>query len=341
MQFKSYIDNEDGSRTYKTVIYDNLVDRAGDKATHQFLEELAIKMIGKPILKNHEHNVDDVVGRIVDACVKAEGDYEYIEADLSVREQYAIEKIEKELYKEVSASFDAEQKREEDYVSLLSCTDAYEVSFVAVPCLRGASIKLKSFIVKGDKNMLFKGFKKKKLMAEHPVLKSLEPEVLDAVIGEGDVEITESDIEALLSENEHLKSQIKSLEDELASFKENEEVRKDNETILAETEKAIEGLDMGEEVKDVVREEAKESIENGDITLDKSEESETKVKGLNEFIDKTVKKYTKLGLVGVKKSADVAKKVETKDFKFSAVQEDEENKQKCLSQQVTKKGFID
>lgn len=317
---------EEIGKTYNAVVYTDDVDRDGEKATHDFLVELAEKLTDMPLTKNHDwSDVDSIVGRIISGQVIKDGNTECVSIILHVVDNNAIEKIDNGLYKGLSVGFEAEKENGDKGVVLLThCTDAYEVSFVTVPAVPKASIKIKSFKLKGEKTMTFKGFKRKKAIAKFPELKSVSEEALDEIANDTDeVEVTEADIEELLKENESLREELKALGDELASYKELEEIKKSESLILDETEKAVDELEPTPEAKECIMDEAKECIEKGDLIVEHLSEDECAeehiadehVNGLDEFIAKTKAKYTKLKMLGYKPETKEVEKTTEKIVK--------------------------
>lgn len=298
---------------YKAVAYTTGVDRDGDVAHESFIKELGDKLLGKPVIKNHEWNdVDGTVGRVIKADI--------IGSDLVVHfyvgNDDTKEKIEQGLFKGVSCGFEPVTEIIDGVTHLTGCKDAFEMSLVTVPAVPRASIILKTFKIKEDKQM-FSILKRKQLVSKYPSLKSVEPEVLDELAG-GEVELTEADIEELLSENETLKAKVAELESQIAEYKQAEETAKSETMILDEAEKAVNELEPTDEAKEVIMDEAKEAVEKGDLIIEHLPDDETKtcVKGLDQFISRVKTKYTKLGLLGVKKSAVVAE-VTAKSFDFT------------------------
>ena len=61
-------------KLFRGIAYTTELDRDGENCTHQFLSELAPKLVGVPVIKDHNwSNVDGVVGRVVSAEVEADG----------------------------------------------------------------------------------------------------------------------------------------------------------------------------------------------------------------------------------------------------------------------------
>lgn len=294
-----YAKDTQGLEVYKAVAYTVGLDRDGEIAEESFLKELADKLIGKPVIKNHDwKDVDGTVGTIIKS--------EVIDSDLFVwfyvADDEVKDKLNKGLYKGVSCGFESVTEKIDGVTHLVGCKDAFEMSLVTVPAVPTASIKIKS--MKGEKGM-FSILKKKRLVAKYPSLKSVEPEVLDELAG-GEVEITEADVEELLNENEALKAKVAELEGQIAEYKNLADKAKEAELVDSEIEKAVNELDVTDEVKEVIAEEVKNSItvENGEV------------KGLSECMENVKTKYTKLGLIGQTK--EVSEEVKTKDFGFTA-----------------------
>lgn len=341
MNFKSFKEI-DGGKEYKAVVYTNLIDREGEMAVNEFLDEMSSLIVDKPLTKDHDwENVDKIVGRVTEAHVIDCDDYKAVEVNIVVKDKDAIEKIDAGLYKGLSVGFQSTKEKENDDVTLLThCTDVYELSFVTVPAVPKALINIKTLKLKGVNTMKFKDFTIKKLLANHPDLKSVSTETLDDILKSSeDVDVTEQDIQDMLDENVKLKEQIAELEKQLKEY-ENVQTKSDDESlVLSEAEKAVDELEPTEDAKDCIMDEVKEAFDNEDITVEKNEDVKT-VKGLDKFIEKTKIKYTKLKMLGASKEVEKqeVQNKETKNLNFTA---DNKNEKSVAKEEVVivKKGF--
>lgn len=313
---KQYALDTDGLEVYKAIAYTVGLDRDGEIAEQSFIEQLAEKLIGKPVIKNHDwHDVDGTIGTIIKSEVIGEDllVYFYV-ADDDVKD-----KLNKGIYKGVSCGFEPEYEIRDNTTYLIGCKDAFEMSLVTVPAVPKASIKIKSLCMKGEEAMPFRFLRKQKLIAKYPSLKDIEPEVLDELAGD-EVEITEADVENLLAENEALKAKIAELENLVEGYKEAEAKTKSETLILNEAEKAVDELNPTAEAKEVILEEAKEACEKGDLIVEHVDDADV-VKGLDMFIEKVKVKYAKLGLLNKETVAEIKQpetvEVKTKDFGFT------------------------
>ena len=313
---EQYAVDTDGLDIYRAIAYTVGLDRDGEVAEQSFIEQLAEKIIGKPVIKNHDwHDVDGTVGTIIKSEVVGEDliVYFYV-ADDDVKD-----KLNKGIYKGVSCGFEPEIEVSDGVTHLVGCKDAFEMSLVTVPAVPKASIKIKSFTMKGEQAMPFKFLKIKKMVDKYPSLKAVEPDVIAELAGE-DVEVTEADVENLIKENEELKAKVAELENQITEYKELEAKAKAETLILDETTKAVDELNPTDEAREVILDEAREAVEKGDLVIEHVEDAEV-VKGLEQFIDKVRVKYTKLGLLDKKavvevKQAEVTE-VKTKEFNFT------------------------
>ena len=340
LQFKSFKEI-DGGKEYKAVVYTNLIDREGEMAVNEFLDEMALLIVDKPLTKDHDwENVDKIVGRVTEAHVIDVDEYKAVEVNIVVKDKNAIEKIDAGLYKGLSVGFQSTKEKENDDVTLLThCTDVYELSFVTVPAVPKALINIKTLKLKGVDTMKFKDFTLKKLLANHPDLKSVSTETLDDILKSSeDVDVTEQDIQDMLDENVRLKEQIAELEKQLKEYEDNQTKSDDESLVLSEAEKAVDELEPTEDAKECIMDEVKEAFDNEDITVEKNEDVKT-IKGLDKFIEKTKIKYTKLKMLGASKEVkeqEVQTK-ETKNLSFTA-----DNSEKSVAKEevvIVKKGF--
>lgn len=331
-----YAIDTDGLQVYKAIAYTTGLDRDGEVAEQSFIEQLADKLIGKPVIKNHDwKDVDGTVGTIIKSEVINNDLFVYF----YVADEEVKDKLNKGIYKGVSCGFESVSEEIDGVTHLVGCKDAYEMSLVTVPAVPKASIKIKSFTLKGVDSMVFKGFKAKKLVDKYPSLKSVEPEVLEELAG-NDVELTEADIEELLNEISELKAKNTELESQLAEYKSAEEKSKSETVLLDEVGHAVDELNPTEEAKEAILEEAKEACEKGDLVIEHlPDDDHYEVKSLDKFIEKIKTKYTKLGLLGQTKSAETVEETKTKDFDFST----DKNKTVTVERKVykLKKGFKD
>lgn len=341
---EQYATDTEGLSVYKAIAYTTGIDRDGEVAEHSFIEQLAEKLIGKPVIKNHDwHDVDGTVGTIIKTEVLGDDLLAYF----YVADEEVKDKINKGIYKGVSCGFDPITAIIDDVLHFIGCKDAFEMSLVTVPAVPKASIKIKTFSMKGEKAMPFNFLKRQKLVAKYPSLKSIEPEVLDELAGD-DIEVTEADVENLLKENEELKAKVAELENQVTGYKEAEAKTKSETLILDETTKAVDELNPTVEAKEVILDEAKEAVEKGDLIVEHVDDADV-VKGLDMFIDKVRVKYTKLGLLNKKAVVEVKQtevvetkqdtKVEVKTFGFTAEQFKEPVTKKNSDEQVVTKHF--
>ena len=342
LQFKSFKEI-DGGKEYKAIVYTNLIDREGEMAVNEFLDEMALLIVDKPLTKDHDwENVDKIVGRVTEAHVIDIDEYKAVEVNIVVKDKNAVEKIDAGLYKGLSVGFQStkENENDKDSVTLLThCTDVYELSFVTVPAVPKALINIKTLKLKGVDTMKFKDFTLKKLLANHPDLKSVSTETLDDILKSSeDVDVTEQDIQDMLDENVKLKEQIAELEKQLKEYEDTQTKSDDESLVLSEAEKAVDELEPTEDAKECIMDEVKEAFDNEDITVEKNEDVKT-VKGLDKFIEKTKIKYTKLKMLGASKEVkeQEVKTKETKNLNFTA-----DNSEKSVAKEevvIVKKGF--
>ena len=283
-------DNE-SPNVIKAVISTVNKDRDKEQATEQFLREFASLIVGKPVAKNHKwEDVDQCVGTVTDAEVIETTDENgnnitEVVITLDIRDEEALKKIHDGRYYNMSGGFTAIKSKpdENGIVKLLSCTDAYEVSFVLVPALSDAHIIQKSYKI-GGKSM--NKFNLKKLFEKHPELKGLDPEVIDDIKAAETDEIKAEDVEVLIDENEALKKENEELKTELASFKEAEEVKKSEERLDQIIAEAIDGATVSDKTKEYIDSEVKAGC------ADTKDEDAVK-----EVVSTVLKKYDDLGLV--------------------------------------------
>lgn len=267
-------------KIFRGIAYTNELDRDGEIGTHQYLEELAPKLVGVPVIKDHNwSNVDGVVGRVISAEVEADGDTEFIRIMFYAVKNEDIENIENGLYFGLSVGSSAKA----DGNTLVSCTDAYEVSLVVVPAVPGAHItKSKSKELGG------------KAMEELETLKA-EIESLKNALAEAE------------SENSELKNK-------LAEIEEQEFVEEADETL--ET-KANELADEMDPTNDTVKEYIVEELKSAGYERVESEDGATQLKcgkfislkNLTNKVEEVKTKYANLGLLGKKVEASNVEEV--------------------------------
>ena len=339
VNIKTFKEVEDG-KEYTAIAYTNLIDRENEMAVNEFLEEMSSLIVDKPLTKDHDwENVDKIIGRVISSRVIEVEDYKAVEVTIFVKDKDAIQKIDSGLFKGLSVGFQSIKEEAENDVTLLThCTDVYELSFVTVPAVPKALVNIKTLKLKGVNTMKFKDFTIKKLVADHPDLKSVSTDTLsDLLKSSDDIEVTEQDIQELLDENVKLKEHIAELESQLTEYKDIEQKSANENLVLTEAEKAVDELEPTDDAKECIMDEVKEAYDNEDITVD----TETKtVKGLDAFIEKTKNKYTKLKMLGVSKDTKDSgvKTIDTKSFNFTADNSRPVTK-KSTNMQTVKKSF--
>ena len=159
---------------FKVVMCDNKIDRAGEAFTQKALDELAQKFVGRPMISDHKRSAAGQVARIYDTQVlPAQGDtgtgepyHQLIAKCYMLRTDSSrdlIAEIEAGIKKEVSVSCAVgkvicsicgadnrktycrhypgqEYEGQTCYFALDGALDAYELSFVAVPCQPAAGV---------------------------------------------------------------------------------------------------------------------------------------------------------------------------------------------------------
>lgn len=272
-------------KLYKGIAYTNELDRDGEIATHDYLVQLAPKLIGCPIIKNHDwYDVDGIVGRVVSAEIVVTDDQEFIQIVFYAIKPEDIANIENGLYYGLSVGSCVNQ----DGNVLTGCTDAYEVSLVVVPAVPGAHIT-KSKRNGGDSDM-----------------------DLDTIRAE--LEAVRSELETCRAENEDLKAKLAACEQK--------EFESEANGMLED--KACEAADNMEPSNDTVKGYIVSELKSVGYTKVDSAENAVTLK-CGKFIsfeafDKKVNeiktKYTALGLLG-KAEKKVEPKVETKGLNFT------------------------
>jgi HK97 family phage prohead protease len=289
------------------TIYTNEIDRDKDQATSLFLENFA-NIINKrveigakiPILTDHDWKADGIIGRVLGAELKQDDELLFVEIELNIIDEEAKDKLDKELYLEMSSGFDCIRADADanGICQLLDCTDVFEVSFVAVPAVPGARVTQKSFeFISKDKDTKINiknsiggksmnKFSLKRLFDKHPELKGLDPEVIDDIKAAETEEIKAEDVEALIEENEKLSKENEELRAEVKTLKEAEEVKKSEEGLAQAIAEALEGATVSDKTKEYIDSEVKAGC------TDTKEED-----AIKEVVSTVVEKYKDLGLV--------------------------------------------
>lgn len=277
---------------YKAIAYTNEVDRDGEKASDEFLTALVDKIIGVPVIKNHDwKDVDGTLGRVIKAELIEEDGIKKVFILFYATDYYAKEQIESGLYRGISLGFQCDKNKKNELINL---TDVYELSFVCVPALQGAHI-----------------------------IKSLEGGIEDM-----ELETLKAENEKLIKELDSANKRIKSLEDVLEQ-KEADAFEADKTTYLVdEANKAIYEMEPeSEEVKEAMLEEFTDAEIKGDLVIEHLSEEDNsedvvkfasgrmaRVKGLDATKEKIKTKYTRLGLLGKKQETVVTKSKDDVDF---------------------------
>ena len=319
---KQYVKDEEqlsNVKVYSAVAYTDKVDRDNEQVDKDGLTVMADKVIGKPICLDHcNYTVDGIIGRVIKAEVETSEDgVNSLVVKFYTPYKEARDKFDTGIYYNVSLGFGAEVDSTDNGVTHLKVNDVYELSVVCVPAVRDAHIKSMN---KGGYTMTLKEYKLKQYKADHPELADTIKAFEDIDSDEG--VLTDADIEALLNENEELKAHCKELEDTIEQYKNDEFESEVKEAIDEEVEKEVDTFEVeDEEVKEIIVEEVKsfkfnvEVVENGENLVTKSGHK-LLVTGITEAVEKAKVKYTKLGLVGKAKQAEV-KEVKSKGIDFS------------------------
>lgn len=277
-------------KLFRGIAYTDELDRDGEIATHDYLEQLASKLVGVPVIKNHNwDDVDGIVGRVVKAEVETDGDSEIIRIMFYAVKPEDIENIENGLYYGLSVGSTVQA----DGKYLVGCTDAYEVSIVTVPAVAGAHIT------------------KSKNKTDKEVQSNMELETIKA-----ELEACKSELEAAKAENETLKNKLAEIEQ--AEF--------EAEACEVLDEKAESVADELCPANDTVKEVLVDELKAVGFEVVDSAEGAVALK-CGKFISfkafdnnaKAVKiKYTKLGLLGRASVKEVETKKEVKSLDFTS-----------------------
>lgn len=280
-------------KIYRGIAYTDELDRDGEIATHDYLEQLAPKLVGVPILKDHAWNgVDGIVGRVVKSTLEMDGDTEIVRILFYAVKGEDIEAIENGLYYGLSVGSCVTA----DGKYLTGCTDAYEVSLVVVPAVPGAHIT-KSKKNGGNSDM-------------DELNKKIDE--LESRIANYEEEYTclEAENEALKAENEELKSKI--AEAEQREFEAEAEEVLENKA----TEAADEMAPANDTVKGFIVSELKAA---GYSKVDSAEDAVSlkcgkfiSFKDFDSVVESVKTKYSQLGLLGKTEVKPVEPKVEPK-----------------------------
>jgi hypothetical protein len=281
-------DNIDSS-DIKRIAYTDEVDREGDKASLDFLKEMASLIVGKPLLIDHGWSANNNIGRVTWADVEEHNGLNCVVVKLDVLDEDALVKVKDGRYKELSVGFSTDHSDIIDGVRILEhCTDVVEISFVAVPAVPSAGLIVKS-LSKGGRAMNL--LKMKSLFNRHPELKSLvenDSTLIEDVQKMDDEEVSEDMINDIITENEELKKKNAALEERIKAFEDAEASKNEEDLVKGCIGKATEQYDVNEKACKFVEDEIKALY--GELD-EKSEDA------LNEVVSTVLDKYKELGLI--------------------------------------------
>ena len=281
-------DNIDSSDV-KRIAYTDEVDREGDKASLDFLKEMASLIVDKPLLINHEWRAENNIGRVTWADVEEHNGLNCVVVKLNVLDEDALIKVKDSRYKELSVGFVPVCSDMIDGVRILEhCVDVDEISFVAVPAVPSAGLIVKS-LSKGGRAMNL--LKMKSLFNRHPELKSLvenDSTLIEDVQKMDDEEISEDVINEIITENEELKKKNAELEEKIKAFEDAEASKNEEDLVKGCIGKATEQYDVNEKAYKFVENEVKALY---------SELEEKSEDALNEVVSTVLDKYKELGLI--------------------------------------------
>lgn len=259
-------DSYDEFKIYKAIAYTTKRDRDGDKATIDFIYQMASKVVGLTVIKNHDWSgVENTVGRVIKAeVVDFEDTYKALIIHFYACEEDDIRKIDNGLYYGISMGFNANYTPDEEGWTLVSCDDVYEVSLVSVPAVPDAHI------IKSKKE------------GENPM------DELNTVKAE--LEDTKVALKSAQEECENLRNQVR-------EYEAKEYIREVDALVESEVDKAIDELEpSSDDVKNYLCEELKSfAVQH----VEKSEDGLV-IKGFDKAKTSVKTKYSKLGLLGKK-----------------------------------------
>lgn len=282
-------DNYDDFKIYKGVAYTDELDRDGEQATHEYLVQLASKLVGCPIIKNHDWcNVDGIVGRVLSSEIIIDDEQEFIQIVFYAIKPEDIASIDNGLYYGLSVGSCVSQ----DGNLITSCNDAYEVSLVVVPSVPGAHI------TKSKKN-------------------GGDPEMGELDTLKAELESVKLELEEVKSENEELKTKLAEAEQR--------EFETEAEELLED--KACKAADEMEPANDTVKGYIIDELKSAGYTEADSSKDAVHLKcgkfiSFKDFdtaVSSVKTKYSSLGLLGknVNMNVNEKSKVETKSFNFT------------------------
>lgn len=292
--FEPVIKQEEDERHIRAIISTDELDLVGQKATHQFLESLAELCKGRPITTDHRtKEVDNIIGEIIDAELITKDNNkgfnfkgtEAVLAEFKIICDWALNKIDDNLYKWVSCNFKPIEKTKDGITYLTECLAFNEVSFVTVPCVTSARIVEKSY--DGGVEMTLEEALKKidELSTENQTLKETvksfedaeNQRVFDAKLAEvldkaDDIskEFISDEITKGCKDGSDVDAVIEAIVDKytklghIAGEEETEEVKEKTEEVKEEPEEKEE---ESEEVKEEIEEVKEESEEKEESTV--------------------------------------------------------------------------
>lgn len=283
-------DSYDDFKIYKAIAYTTKRDRDGDKATIDFLYQMADKVVGLIVIKNHKWNsVEDTVGRVISAEVV---DFEEVHKALVIRfyacEPDDIRRIDNGLYYGISMGFNAKSVEDAEGWSLVSCDDVYEVSLVSVPAVPDAHI-IKS-------------------------LKEGEIPVNEVDKLKAEIETINTTLKSVQDENDKLRAENTELAEKLANIEAKEFEDEASDVLNKTVADAVDEMEpSSDEVKGYMVDEIKTcGYEACDADADGAIQLKSGkfivLKNFEAMSESVKTKYSKLGLLGKK---PVVEKVET------------------------------
>lgn len=139
---ESVQEKEDGDLFIEGVAINETVTRNGITYTAVELEKSAPSLVGRPILKDHEAKVDNIVGRVTESGF----DTNKINFKARIPDKDMKEKIRNGLVNEVSIGAGAEiidkETKESGKQRIATNIQFYELSFVAIPGDPGAGVTM-------------------------------------------------------------------------------------------------------------------------------------------------------------------------------------------------------
>jgi hypothetical protein len=330
ISFKSVqvTDNEDGTRDIIAIASTDEIDRDGEKPTHVFLESMSKMIVGKPVLKEHCWDVDNIIGRVVEAHLenrksKNNEDMECVVVKLDIQDEDAVEKIRDGRFSDVSPAFDcpdSDRIQREGYIELADCRDVYELSFVGVQAIPSASV-IQKHKEKGG-NIMNK-FSFKSLFTKYPTLKSVvdeNPNLIDDIKALDSKELTEEDINNLIAENEELTNKVAELTEKVKAYEDAETAKKSENEIDELIGALSEQLDYDDKTKSYIKAETVAGCKS--LAEDATEDDKKSV------VATVLEKYKDLGLVNDKAADDAGTPDEGADADKKAEDEGDEPEKK-------------